>query len=204
MNKLSFTLDDVKKANTLRRKFLRDIETLAIDEVYIYENTTNMPDETIAQRLGMVPIQSDTLYSFNTLETSLSPKTSDIIEAPDVDETLVVGKVRKETEFYLLEGCQKQETNYFQQYKIITTGMLKCNNPSIKVSQDDIGICHIYPGQKLSLRCTIAKGSPSLHTKWASAIISHYSITNDKVNLEISPIGNLSLPVMEKLAIGMI
>jgi len=48
-------------ANSLRRAMVSRIDTLAIDQVQITENTSVMPDEMIAHRLGLVPLNSENL-----------------------------------------------------------------------------------------------------------------------------------------------
>lgn len=45
-------------ANSLRRAMIADIPTCAIDMVEIQSNTTPLPDEMLAHRLGMVPLIS--------------------------------------------------------------------------------------------------------------------------------------------------
>lgn len=57
-NKLKFTLkdSDYSTANALRRAFITEIPTMAIDEIDIYENTSTMFDEYIAHRIGLIPI----------------------------------------------------------------------------------------------------------------------------------------------------
>lgn len=61
--KVAFILDGVELgvANALRRSVIADVATLAIDMVEIEENTTVLPDEMIAHRLGMVPLNSENL-----------------------------------------------------------------------------------------------------------------------------------------------
>ncbi|PWY98310.1 insert subdomain of RNA polymerase alpha subunit [Testicularia cyperi] len=49
---------DLSFANSLRRIMIADIPTVAIDMVEIRNNTTVLPDEFLAHRLGMVPLLS--------------------------------------------------------------------------------------------------------------------------------------------------
>lgn len=50
--------NDVYKANELRRKIIKDVETWAINEISINENTTDVPDEIICLRLGLMIIKT--------------------------------------------------------------------------------------------------------------------------------------------------
>lgn len=55
---LRFELNGVSYsfANMLRRTLMRDIPIYAIDSIVVYENTTELIDEYIANRLGEVPL----------------------------------------------------------------------------------------------------------------------------------------------------
>lgn len=49
---------DISLANSLRRILLAEVETIAIHNVKVYENTSSLPDEYIAHRLGLIPLNS--------------------------------------------------------------------------------------------------------------------------------------------------
>ena len=50
---------DASIANSLRRTLIAEVPTVAIESVYVYNNTSIMQDEVLAHRLGMVPIKFD-------------------------------------------------------------------------------------------------------------------------------------------------
>ena len=45
--------------NGIRRTVMKDVPTLAVEDVSIYENTSVMFDEFLVQRLGLLPIKTD-------------------------------------------------------------------------------------------------------------------------------------------------
>ena len=50
---------DVSIANALRRILLAEVPTMAIESVYIQDNTSILQDEVLAHRLGLIPIKVD-------------------------------------------------------------------------------------------------------------------------------------------------
>lgn len=65
--KVEFTLEncDISLANSLRRILLAEIETIAIHNVKVYENTSSLPDEYIAHRMGLIPLLSSQVDNYN-------------------------------------------------------------------------------------------------------------------------------------------
>ena len=50
---------DVSLANALRRIMIAEVPTVAIESVYMWNNTSVMHDEVLSHRLGLIPIMVD-------------------------------------------------------------------------------------------------------------------------------------------------
>lgn len=63
LNEEDITFDvvgiDPSMANALRRIFISEIPTMAIEKVNMWQNTSIIPDEVLAHRMGLVPIKVD-------------------------------------------------------------------------------------------------------------------------------------------------
>ncbi len=46
-------------ANALRRILIAEIPTMAIEKVNLWQNTSIIPDENLAHRMGLIPIKAD-------------------------------------------------------------------------------------------------------------------------------------------------
>jgi DNA-directed RNA polymerase I and III subunit RPAC1 len=46
-------------ANALRRILIAEIPTMAIEKVHMWQNTSVIPDENLAHRVGLIPIKAD-------------------------------------------------------------------------------------------------------------------------------------------------
>ena len=96
--------------NALRRAIINSVNTLAIDDVTVYKNTSPMYDEIVAARLGLVPIKTLPALSKSKKEITFKLKetgpkvvhASDLIcedkdMAPVYPETLIIKLKEGET-----------------------------------------------------------------------------------------------------------
>jgi DNA-directed RNA polymerase II subunit RPB3 len=66
-NRIKFELSNtcVAFANALRRVMLAEVPTFAFEDVEFQQNTSPLPDEFIAHRIGLCPLVSEQVDKFN-------------------------------------------------------------------------------------------------------------------------------------------
>jgi hypothetical protein len=70
---------DVSMANAFRRILLADVPTMAIEKVFVHNNTGVLRDELVAQRLGMIPIKADpAVFEWPSEDTKNADETTDL------------------------------------------------------------------------------------------------------------------------------
>ena len=62
---------DAAFANSIRRIMISDVPSMAIEKVFIYNNTSIIQDEILSHRLGLVPLKADPRL-FQMKPTSIS------------------------------------------------------------------------------------------------------------------------------------
>jgi len=50
---------DASIANAFRRILIAEVPTMAIETVFVFNNTSVIQDEVLAHRLGLIPIKAD-------------------------------------------------------------------------------------------------------------------------------------------------
>ncbi|KAF9012332.1 DNA-directed RNA polymerase [Cyathus striatus] len=186
-DRVNFVLEnvDLAFANSLRRVMMADIPTVAIDMVEIETNTTVLPDEFIAHRLGMVP-----LLSANCDEAIRYTR----------DCTCLAGCSFCSILLMLNISCQDDNTmdvtsNHLE---VIPFPENATDEPDLgeelskrgeffghPVGKNDPGappvlICKVRKGQELKIRCIAKKGIAKEHAKWSpcSAVSFEYDPYN--------------------------
>ncbi|MDH3277487.1 MAG: DNA-directed RNA polymerase subunit D [Nitrosopumilus sp.] len=163
-SKMSVKLTDVplQYANALRRLCLNGVPVFAIDTVDIIENSSVLPDEGLAHRLGLVPLKTD-LARFN------EPAKCDCQSETGCTNCKVM---------LVLDSGDTDVT------KTIVTEELTSEDDSIKPVSDKIPIVQLAPGQRVKVECYARLGRGREHAKWNAANISTL-VETDKENERI-------------------
>ncbi|GAA5930244.1 DNA-directed RNA polymerase II core subunit RPB3 [Sporobolomyces koalae] len=157
---LHFILDGVHLglANSLRRAMISRIDTLAIDQVQITENTSVLPDEMIAHRLGLVPLNSENLdrhipnYNRECTCDAYCDKCSVVLTLDALCTTSSTMEVTSKN--LQIEGPSR-------------SGIGKpALSADPKLSQG-IMLAKLTKGQEIHMRCIAVKGRALEHAKWS-------------------------------------
>ena len=142
--KLSFILKDSNPVyvNTLRRMMVDEVPTMAIEEVEFQKNNSILYDETIAHRLGLIPLKTD-LKSYNL-----------------PDKCMCVGNGCFRCQLKMVLRATKGSG-------VVYASEIKSKDPAVKPVYPEMPIVKLLKGQTLELEATAVLGRGREHMKWS-------------------------------------
>lgn len=141
---------DSSLANSFRRTILSDLPTMAIENVFIKKNSSVIPDEILAHRLGLVPIKADPrLFCFKTKESKQSEQ-----------NTIV---------FKLKAHCLSEELSVYSKEIVWVQPKERTDLPadSVSVLYSDVLLLKLAKNQEVELEMHCVKGTGREHIKWS-------------------------------------
>jgi len=145
-------------ANTLRRTMIGEVPTLAIEDVFIYDNNSALFDEILAHRLGLVPLRTD------------------------LDEYVMRDACSCGGEG--CSGCTAIYTLSVEGPKMVYSSDLIPQNPQAAPVVDNIPLVKLEKEQKVVLEARAVLGKGISHAKWQPTLVCGYKeypvITVDK------------------------
>ena len=130
-------------ANALRRLMIGEVPTMAIEDVEFVKNSSPLYDETIAHRLGLVPLGTD-LKSY---------------------------RIKKGAEDDGAAACEAILTLKAKGPCTVYASSLKPKDPKIVPVFPEMPICILLKGQELELQATAILGKGKQHAKWTPALV---------------------------------
>ncbi|XP_040577458.1 DNA-directed RNA polymerases I and III subunit RPAC1 [Lepeophtheirus salmonis] len=195
---------DPSLANAYRRIMLSDVPSMAIEKVFIYNNTSIVQDEVLAHRLGLVPINAN-------------PKLFDWKKDEDGDQ----GRDTTTLEFELKVRCSKKKDynsnssetdpdamfenhNVYSSYiKWIPNGFQTKKMSNVEAVENDILIAKLRPGQELDLKMYAVKGIGRDHAKFSPVCTAFYRL-HPEISLKSEIRDEAAIRLQESFSPGVI
>jgi DNA-directed RNA polymerase subunit D len=151
---IRFSVDGVDNAfaNALRRTMISEVPTMAIEDIFYYDNTSVVPDEVLAHRIGLVPLKTD-------LEHYRLPAECDCkadLGCPKCRVTLSLSVKAEEEK------------------KTVYSGDLQPVDPAIIPVSPYIPLAKLASGQSISLEAYAQLGKGHNHIKWSPVSMAIY------------------------------
>jgi len=145
---------DVAFANALRRTMIMDVPCMVIDDIFFFDNSSVVPDESLAHRIGFMPLRTD-------LDRYLHPVDCDCGSELGCEKCRVVLTLDVEAE---------TET------RTVYSGDFVSEDPAVVPVSPGIPLTKIAPGQAVRLEAYARLGTGKEHSKWqpvSSAVYQH-------------------------------
>ncbi|KAL4466886.1 hypothetical protein ABPG74_010483 [Tetrahymena malaccensis] len=173
--KCEFTLEncDISLANSLRRILLAEIETIAIHNVKVYENTSSLPDEYIAHRLGLIPLNAAKVDDYNYIWNCNCQGECDRCTIHfDLKVYNGTNEVLEVTSLDLKQRQDHTDEDAVRPIKVYSILPDEYGNKR----EVGIPIIKLSKGQQIHFECEAQKGIGKMHSKWNPVCISTFSV----------------------------
>jgi len=166
---------DAAIANALRRILLAEIPTMAIEKVYIEDNTSIIQDEVLSHRLGLIPIAVDPRsFAFRAQDSNNFTDKDTIVFELDVQCThnpSAPADAQPADKYinsavYSRDLKWKPEGNQAEEFR----------DKPIKPVHDDILIAKLRPNQHIKVTLHAMKGIGKDHAKWSPVATAFYRL----------------------------
>ncbi|GMH05831.1 hypothetical protein Nepgr_007671 [Nepenthes gracilis] len=189
---------DAALANAFRRILIAEVPTMAIEKVFIANNTSVIQDEVLAHRLGLIPLNVDPrLFEYKSEK-----------DLPNEKNTIVFGlharcergaprnTVKSDELKWLPNGSEfllaTEDNDSDPAAKARTYTSFSCGQDSLPefsvnpicARHPDITIARLGPGQEIELEAHAVKGVGKEHAKWSPVATAWYRMLPEVVLLQ--------------------
>ncbi|KAF8503877.1 DNA-directed RNA polymerase [Gautieria morchelliformis] len=165
---------DASIANALRRILIAEVPTIAIDKVYVWNNTSVIVDEILAHRLGLVPLNVDPSL-IEMKEGEFATDRNTIVFRLQAACTRNSKAVQGETDpqkLYHHSNVLTSDLEWQPQGEQAT--IFRDNHPG--PTNPNILLAKLRPGQEVEIEMHAVKGIGSVHAKWSPVATVSYRL----------------------------
>jgi DNA-directed RNA polymerase I and III subunit RPAC1 len=146
---------------------------MAIEHVFVVNNTSIIPDEILAHRLGLIPISADPRkFDYN-------------VSGESTDVNTIVFELREKCTAIPSASKNADPKDKYDNSSVYSKSLKWIPQGSqadvfamdpIKPSNDDILLAKLRPGQELDLELHCVKGIGKEHAKWSPVSVAFYRL----------------------------
>ena len=144
--------------NALRRIIMSETVTLAIHDVYINQNTSVLPDEVLAQRLGLIPLR-------------VEPEEIDLAEEAAATKPDLRRLARMTARFKLYAKNTSGDI-----ITLYSKDLICVDRKTVKPVYEQIPIVKLGKDQDVDIECIAKVGRGKDHAKWSPVSTVAYKI----------------------------
>ncbi|CAF0936789.1 unnamed protein product [Adineta ricciae] len=168
---------DASITNAFRRILIAELPSMAIEKVHITENSSVLPDDVLAHRLGLIPLRADA-----RLFVDKAPG-----DTRECEEDTLIFKLKvicKKNPKAIADGNDDPKNLYINS-SVYTEHMewIPIGNQATKYKVEDIGpvfndilIVKLRPGQEIDLKLVCHKGIGRDHAKFSPVCTASYRL----------------------------
>lgn len=186
---------DPSLANAIRRILISEVPSMAIEKVFMYNNTSIIQDEVLSHRLGLIPLRADPRkFEWYKDEKSEEDKLKESSHGPSS-----YGNAKNALEFELKVRCKNNPDagktaddpeDLYIDHKVMTSHIKwiprkdqilalsdgKESTPNPGPVEDDIMLAKLRPGHEIDIRMIAVKGIGSDHAKFSPVATAYYRL----------------------------
>lgn len=184
---------DAAVANAFRRILISEVPTMAIEKVFIANNTSVIQDEVLAHRLGLIPIKVDPrLFEYLSANDTPNEKNTIVLKLhARCNQGQPRCTVYSQELKWLPNGSEFAKESEKPDSKPSTYTSFSCGQDSLPEfagnpisTLEDIILAKLGPGQEIELEAHAVKGMGKTHAKWSPVGTAWYRMFPEVVLLE--------------------